>query len=343
MKKFSSKLSAKRIIQLSGISVDLAKEKFFDNVAQLEEADSSSICFFENPQYQEAFSASKAGLIFVPENIELSKSDTILLPSAQPYAAFMMLVKQWLALENQKPSTIADSATIASDVKLGKNVSIGENVVICEGVTIGDDSKIEANCVIKENVVIGPKCHLYPNVTIYHDCQIGKRNILHAGVVIGADGFGYIFHQGQHHKVPQVGNVILQDDVEIGANSCVDRGALASTIISAGTKLDNLVQIGHNCQIGNNTIICAQAGLAGSTIVGDIVYIGGQAGLAGHLKVEDFVKIGAQSGVTGNLKQGEQVFGTPAIDAKLRKRIMISEKSLPEIARAYKREKRKKI
>ncbi|MFO7897137.1 MAG: UDP-3-O-(3-hydroxymyristoyl)glucosamine N-acyltransferase [Candidatus Cloacimonadales bacterium] len=343
MKKFSSKLSAKKIKQILGLSAEFAEDKILDNVAQLQEADSSSVCFFENPQYQKDFIESQAGLIFVPENLELSKPDCILIKSAQPYLDFMLLIRHWLASDNKPKPNVARSAVIDPEASLGQNVSIGENVIISKGAQIGDNCLIDANCVIKENVIIGEQSQLYPNVTVYHDCQIGKRNILHAGVVIGADGFGYIFHEGQHHKVPQVGNVILEDDVEIGANSCIDRGALASTLISAGSKLDNLVQIGHNCKIGKNSIICAQTGIAGSTKVGNVVYIGGQAGLAGHITIEDYVQIGAQSGVTNSLKQGQKVFGTPAIDASLRKRIMISEKSLPEIARAYKREKRKKV
>ncbi len=340
MKKFSSKITARLIAEQLGISFETASEEIFDNVSELGEANSRSVCFFENSKYITEFQRSKAGLIFVPENFTAKKPNTILFKSKQPYAAFMMLVKQWLAIDNKSVATIANSASIAPSAILGNNVSIGENVVISAGVKIAENTTIEANTVIKENVVIGKDCHIYPNVTIYQDCEVGNRNILHAGVVIGADGFGYIFHENIHHKVPQVGNVILQDNVEIGANSCIDRGAISSTVIGAGTKIDNLVQIGHNCKIGNNSICCAQVGIAGSTNIGNIVYLAGQVGVAGHLTIEDNVMVGAQAGIINDIKKGEKVFGTPAIDARLRKKIMISEKKLPEIARTYNRDKR---
>lgn len=342
MKKFTNSLSITQILKQVGLQSDFSETKNFDNVAQLTEADPASVCFFENRKYLAQLQNTKAGLIFVPQDFELEGTEAILVKSPQPYMHFMMLLRYWLALDNQHVASIAASATIATSSQLGAKAKIEENVVIGANCKIGDNCHIEANCVIKDNVTIGAGSHLYPNVTIYQDCEIGADNILHAGAVIGADGFGYIFHNNMHHKVPQVGNVILEDNVEIGANSCVDRGTLSSTIIKAGTKLDNLVQIGHNCKIGKNTVICAQAGLAGSTEIGDVVFIAGQAGLAGHIKVEDYVQIGAQSGVTNNLKKGVKVFGTPAIDAKLRKRIMVSEKSLPEIVKAYKREQREK-
>jgi UDP-3-O-[3-hydroxymyristoyl] glucosamine N-acyltransferase len=342
MKRFESPLSIEDILKHIGLKIEYSEEKYFDNVAQLTEANPASVCFFENKQYLEQLKATNAGLIIVPKDFDLVMPQAIIIKSSQPYMDFMILLKAWLALENQFSAFIAESAVIDKTVKIGKNVYIGENVVISKNSTIGDDSKIEANCVIKENVEIGSHTHLYPNVTIYRDCKIGNNNILHSGVVIGADGFGYIFHNNQHHKVPQVGNVVLEDNVEIGSNSCVDRGTLSSTIIRSGTKLDNLVQVGHNCKIGRNTILCAQAGLAGSTEIGNVVFIAGQAGLAGHLKVEDYVQIGAQSGVTNSIKKGEKVFGTPAIDAKLRKKIMVSEKRLPEIVKAFKREQRER-
>lgn len=342
MKRFKNPLSTENILKQVGLESEYSKENYFDNVAQLTEANQASVCFFENKKYVDQLKETKAGLIFVPEDFDIDLPQATIIKSPQPYMHFMILLKAWLALENQVTAFIAESAVIDKTVKIGENVFIGENVVISKNCSIGDHSKIEANCVIKENVEIGSHTHFYPNVVIYQDCKIGNYNILHSGVVIGADGFGYIFHNNEHHKVPQVGNVILEDNVEIGANSCVDRGTLSSTIIQSGTKLDNLVQVGHNCKIGKNTVLCAQVGLAGSTEIGNVVFIAGQAGLAGHLKVEDYVQIGAQSGVTNSIKKGEKVFGTPAIDAKLRKKIMVSEKRLPEIAKAFKREQRER-
>ena len=340
MKVFSRNLNPNIIAKQLGITAKIDSSAILDNVAELDEANSRSVCFFENNKYLDQFQRSNAGLIFVSDNFSGKKANVILIKTKMPYITFMMLVKTWLALDESNKAIIAKSAIIDATAKVGKNVTICANVVISKGVIIEDNTKIEANTVIGENVTIGKNCHIYPNVTIYHDCIIGNENILHSGVVIGADGFGYIFHENIHHKVPQVGNVVLEDNVEIGANSCVDRGAISSTTIGAGTKLDNLVQVGHNCSIGKSTIFCAQSGVAGSTKIGDIVYIAGQVGVSGHISVGDGVIIGAQSGVVGNVEKGKKIFGTPAIDARLRKKIMISEKKLPELVKKYNREKR---
>jgi len=213
-------------------------------------------------------------------------------------------------------------------------------VVIEDFVKIGRNTIIEANSVIQQNVQIGSNCHIYPNVTIYEDYIIKNKVILHAGCVIGADGFGYIFYEGKHNKIPQVGNVIIEDEVEIGANSAIDRATIGSTIVGKGTKIDNLVQVGHNCTIGENSILCAQVGLAGSTEIGNIVYLAGQVGVAGHLKIDDGAMVGAQSGVAKYIPKKAKYFGTPAIDAGLQKRMFISLKKLPEIIKKMKRDNR---
>jgi len=214
--------------------------------------------------------------------------------------------------------------------------------VIGENTIIGDGTKIDSNTVLAVNVQVGKNCHFFPNITIYEDCIIRNNVIIHSGCVIGADGFGYLLHEGIQNKIPQVGNVIIEDDVEIGANSSVDRATISSTIIGKGTKIDNLVQVGHNCIIGENSILCAQVGLAGSTVIGDVVFLAGQVGVAGHLKIEDGVMVGAQSGVSHTIPAGTKVFGTPAIDAGLKKRILASEKKLPEVVRHYKKLVKKK-
>jgi len=170
-------------------------------------------------------------------------------------------------------------------------------------------------------------------VTIYEDCKIGNNVIIHAGAVIGSDGFGYLLHEGKQEKIPQVGNVVLEDEVEIGANTTIDRATLGSTIIGKGTKIDNLVQIGHNCTIGKHNILCAQVGLAGSTEIGNYVYLAGQVGVAGHLIINDKAMIGAQSGVASDIPESAKYFGSPAVDAGLKKRMLASEKRLPELVR----------
>jgi UDP-3-O-[3-hydroxymyristoyl] glucosamine N-acyltransferase len=314
------------------------------NVAELLEANESSVCFFENVNYLQELKQTKAGLILVPQNFDVElKPNTNLIMVEKPYIMFMMLVQTWLDLDKPKPKgRIAETAVIADSAEIGNNVVIEENCVIGENVKIGDASIIGSNTVLADNVQIGRSCHLFPNNTVYEDCVIKNKVIIHANCVIGADGFGYILHDGKQNKIPQVGNVIIEDDVEIGANSTVDRATIGSTIIGKGTKIDNLVQVGHNCIIGENSIICAQSGLAGSTIVGDVVYIAGQVGVAGHLKIDDGAMIGAQSGVTNYIPKNARYFGTPAREAGLQKRIHVAEKKLPELVKYHNKQMKKK-
>lgn len=343
MKTFSLPLKPEQIASKLDCSTILPNKVTLNNVAELNEANEQSVCFYQNPKFIDALKNSKAGLIFVPKNFdETIKPKSNLLLVDKPYISFMMLVKTWLELDKPKQKKIiAGSAFIAGSAKIGKKVSIGNNCVINENVVIGDGTIIESNSVIETNVKIGENCKIYPNCTIYEDCILKNNITLHAGCVIGADGFGYLFHNGIHNKIPQVGNVIIEDDVEIGANSTVDRATLGSTIIGKGTKLDNLVQVGHNCIIDENSVMCAQSGLAGSTVLGKTVYIAGQVGVAGHLKIDDGAMIGAQAGVTNDIPKGAKYFGTPATEAGLQKRIMVSQKYLPEIVKDYKRRLKK--
>jgi len=344
MKKFNFPLSPKKIASRLDCATEFINKVKLDNVAELIEANEHSICFFENIKFMDALKETKAGLIFVPKDFDKKlKQNTNLLLIDQPYVHYMMLVRTWLELDKPKIKRgIESSANISKSATLGKNISIGHNCVIDENVQIGEKTTLESNCVIQENVSIGKNCHIYPNTTIYQDCVIKNNVIIHSGCVIGADGFGYLFHEGIHNKIPQVGNVIIEDDVEIGANSAVDRATLGSTTIGKGTKIDNLVQVGHNCIIDENSVLCAQTGLAGSTIIGKTVYLAGQVGVAGHLKIDDGAMIGAQSGVTGNVPKGAKLFGSPAIEAGLQKRIMVSEKYLPEITKEFKKRQKNK-
>ncbi len=318
----------------------LLKSKFkteLIKVADLKEADKNTICFFENPIYYNDLINSDAGLIFVPTEFkDDEKVSANLIFCKTPYILFMMLVKNWLEKDStSKISEIHKTATIATSATIGENVAIGANAVISEDVTIGNNTIIHSNCVIMKNVTIGQNCKFFPNITIYENCSIGNNVILHAGVVIGADGFGYIFNQGIQNKIPHIGEVIIENDVEIGANSCVDRATLSKTIIGNGTKIDNLVQIGHNCQVGENSIICAQTGLAGSTIIKNRVYLAGQVGVGGHLTINDDVLVGAQSGVTKSIKEKTKIFGTPAMEAGRAKRIIVSQRQLPQLLKDF--------
>lgn len=339
MKKFNLPLTPRTIASRLDCSTVFLHEVTLNNVAELYDANEHSVCFFENPKFLDKLKNSKAGLIFVPKNFDKTlKPNTNLLFIDKPYINYIMFVRTWLKLDNPKQKkSIADSAKIAKTAELDKNILIGNNCVIGENVKIGDGTIIDSNCVVEDNVQIGRDCHIHPNTTIYEDCILKNNITLHAGCVIGADGFGYLFHDGIHNKIPQVGNVIIEDNVEIGANSTVDRATLGSTIIGKGTKLDNLVQVGHNCVIDENSVLCAQSGLAGSTVLGKTVYIAGQVGVAGHLKIDDGAMIGAQSGVTNNIPKGARYLGTPATKAGLQKRIMVSQKYLPEIVKEHKK------
>lgn len=339
MKIFKVPLTPEQIAAQLRCKSVIKKDIKLTNVAELNEADKNSVCFFENPKFQEDLKATKAGLIFVPKDFDITlKPDTNLILIDKPYISFMMLVKTWLKLEAPvQKSEIAKTAIISDSAKIGKNVIIGHNCIVHDKTEIGNNTIIESNSVIMKNAKIGSNCHIYPNTTIYEDSILKNNIILHAGCVIGAEGFGYLFYEGIQNKIPQVGNVVIEDDVEIGANSTIDRATIGSTVIGKGTKIDNLVQVGHNCKIGKNSILCAQVGIAGSTEIGDIVYLAGQVGIADHLKIGDGVMVGAQSGVSNSIPEKAKYFGTPAIDAGLKKRILASEKYLPKIVRYYKK------
>ena len=212
---------------------------------------------------------------------------------------------------------ISPKADIAESATIGDNLYIGAFAIIGEGVTIGNNVQIYSNAVIGDNVVIGDDTIIYPNVTIYHHCVIGQRVIIHAGVVIGGDGFGFAPAENGYDKIPQIGNVVIEDDVEIGANTCIDRSTMGSTIIHKGVKLDNLIQVAHNVEIGENTVMAAQSGIAGSTKIGQWCMFGGQVGMAGHISIADKTHVGAQAGITNSIrKSGETIIGSPAWDAK---------------------------
>ncbi len=238
---------------------------------------------------------------------------------------------------------ISPHAVIYPNVTIGDNVIIREFVVIEDGAFIEDDVVIMPFCYIGRNVRVGRKSILFPAVVIYHGCVIGEKNIIHAGAVIGADGFGYIEKNGVRVKIPQVGNVVIGDNVEIGANTCIDRATLGSTKIGAGVKIDNLVQIGHNVCVGDNTVMAGQCGIAGSVRIGKNVMMGGQVGVADHVNIGDNVKIAAKSGVPGNIRDGETVIGSPAMPVAVWRKIYGAMKKLPEIYEFYKKLKKQGV
>ena len=226
---------------------------------------------------------------------------------------------------------ISSLASIAPTAKIGENVYIAPYAVIGEGVVIGDNTKIHANAVIGDYAKVGNNCIIYPNATVYHECRIGNNVILHSGSVIGADGFGHAPAADGYEKIPQIGIVILEDNVEVGANTCIDRATMGATIIRKGVKLDNLIQVAHNVEIGSHTVMASQCGIAGSSKVGEWCMFGGQVGVAGHSKIGDRLNVGAQTGIPGNMKGNQTVMGSPAIDARLFARASVINKKLPEM------------
>jgi UDP-3-O-[3-hydroxymyristoyl] glucosamine N-acyltransferase len=313
----------------------------FNNVAELSEANSHSICFYENEKYLEDFKASEAGLVIVPEDFRkeiLSKDKIPCLVSVQkPYFKFMLIVSWWLEQDKKlQTPVISPLASVHPTAKIAPNVNIEPFAVIGENVTIGVGSYIGSHSVLMDNVQIGEVTKIYPNVVIYEDCKIGNKVIIHSGSVIGADGFGYVPMEGFQIKIPQVGNVVIEDDVEIGANTCIDRATIGTTLIKANTKIDNLVQVAHNCRVDEHTILCSQVGLAGNSHIGKSVYLAGQVGVAGHLKIDDNTMVGAQSGVPSSLTTGKY-FGYPAIPAFDMKKQMAAMKDLPNIVRYVKK------
>lgn len=333
MKQFVNILTLSEVAELTGGKVITDADYKVFKAAELHEADKNSICFIGDKNYLQKAVASQAGAFICSEEYsELQGREVILSP--HPYLAYLQLLTYWLSSEKQQYSAgISPKAEIAASALIAENPLIAANVVILENVRIGKNCRIMPNCVLEKNVQIGDNVILHPNVTVYEDCVLGNNVIVHAGTVIGADGFGYLLYEGVQQKIPQVGNVVIEDDVEIGANTTIDRAALGSTLIKAGTKIDNLVQIGHNCKVGKGSILCSQVGLAGSTVLGNYVYLAGQVGSAGHIEIGDNTMVGAQSGIKDSFPANSKLFGYPAIDALAQKKQYVATK---ELANEYK-------
>lgn len=296
--------------------------------APADAARSGDLTFAENEKYLARAEDSAATAVLVPVTYASTRKTLIRVPSAR--VAFAQVLPLFFPERLPAPG-VHPTAQIHPSARVDPSASIGPHVVIEEGVRIGARSALRGGNHIGEDCVLGEDVQLFPNVVLYPRTQVGNRVRIHAGTVIGADGFGYVLHEGRHLKVPQVGNVILHDDVEIGANSGVDRGALGSTIVGKGTKIDNLVQVGHNTILGEHCILCGGVGVAGSTKVGDHTTIAGQVGLAGHIRIGNNVTVGAQAGVMTDIPDGERWLGSPAQPDREMKRILIGLQRLPEL------------
>ena len=284
--------------------------------AKIEEGKEGALSFLANPHYEQYLYETKSTIVLVNKGFQPQHEvKTTLIYVDDAYDAIAKLLSMY---EQYKPKRtgIHPSATIEPSATIGENCYVGPHAYIGKNVKIGNGCQIYANVVIEENATLGDDCLFYPNVSVYHDCKIGNRVTLHSGCSIGADGFGFAPTEHGYDKIPQIGIVTIEDDVEIGANACVDRSTMGSTYIRKGVKLDNLVQVAHNCEVGENTVMSAQVGVAGSTKIGKWCMFGGQVGLAGHITIGDKVFLGAQSGVPGSLKSGQQLIGTPPMEQR---------------------------
>lgn len=284
--------------------------------AKIEEGKPGSITFLSNPKYEHFIYDTDASIVLVNRNFvpeKPIKATLIKVDNAYETLAKLMTLYEQSKTQNKG---IASTAIIAKSAKIGKDVYIGAYVVIDDDVVIGDNAQIYPHTYVGKNACVGEGSLIYSGVNIYHDCQIGNHVTLHSGVVIGADGFGFAPTPEGYNKIPQIGNVIIEDNVEIGANTCVDRATMGSTIVHKGVKLDNLIQIAHNDEIGANTVMAAQAGVAGSAKVGEWCVIAGQVGITGHLTVGNHVILGPQSGIISSIKDGSRLIGSPPMEEK---------------------------
>lgn len=308
--------SAQQIANVLGGTVEGNPEVKVNNFSKIEEGRPGTLTFLANPKYEHFIYKTEASIVLV--NNDFTPTEPIkatLVKVANAYTSLAILLNM-VEKSKEKKAGVDATAFIAVSASVGDDCYIGNFAYIGENVTMGKNCRIYPSVYVGDNVAIGDNCTLYPHVTIYDGCLIGNNCILHAGAVIGSDGFGFAPEGDNYKKIPQLGNVILEDDVEIGANTTIDRAVMDSTIIRRGVKLDNLVQIAHNVEVGENTVMAAQVGIAGSVKIGSHCMFGGQAGLSGHIHVADHVVFGAQCGVISDVKEATTLLGAPAINAK---------------------------
>jgi UDP-3-O-[3-hydroxymyristoyl] glucosamine N-acyltransferase len=326
--------TAVQIAEMLGGKVEGDPNAVVSKLSKIEEGQPGSLSFLANPKYSAHIYTTLASIVIVNADFvaeaPLPKGCT-LIRVEDAYSCFAKLLEVYNKIKHDKkgvesPSFIDESAKLGEDVYVGAFSHIGKNVVIGKGV------KIYPNCVIGDNAIIGDETLIYSGTQIYSESEVGKSCVIHAGVIIGSDGFGFAPNsENNYQKVAQIGNVIIEDHVEIGSNTCIDRATLGSTIIRKGVKLDNLIQIAHNVEIGENTVMAAQCGVAGSTKIGKNCMIGGQVGFAGHLNIGDGVKIAAQSGIGSNIEQDAIVQGSPAFSIGEYKRAYVNFRKLPDM------------
>lgn len=299
--------------------------------SKIEEGKPGSLTFLSNPKYTNYIYSTEASIVlvsnkFVPEH----EVKATMIKVENPYDCLARLMMMY---ESSKPKKkgIDPLAFVAPSAKVGEDVYIGAFAYVGENAVIGDDTKIFPHAYVGDNVNIGENATLYQHVSVYAECRVGNNCILHSGCVIGADGFGFAPTENGYEKIPQIGNVVLEDNVEIGANTCIDRATMGSTIVHKGAKIDNLVQIAHNDEIGSNTVIAAQTGVAGSTKIGEWCMFGGQSGVAGHITVGNKVNVGAQTGVNSHVEDNQTIMGYPAMSYRDFMKISVIQRRLPDM------------
>lgn len=326
--------TAAQIAALIQGTVDGNPDTSVNSFGKIEAANEGQLSFLANPKYEAYIYQTKASIVIVQSDFKPSQPvSSCLIRVQDPYSAFATLLRTYEQMQAAQLKGIEQPVHIAVTAKVNEDVYIGAFAYIGEKASIGKGTKIYNHVSVGRNVVIGERVVLHPNVVIYNDCIIGNDVIIHAGTIIGSDGFGFAPQaDGSYQKVPQMGNVVIEDQVEIGANTTIDRATIGSTVIKRGVKLDNLIQIAHNAQIGENTVVAAQTGISGSTHIGKNVMVGGQVGFAGHIKVADGTKITAQSGITKSVTQPNTILnGTPAQEHQKSLRNLAATRNLSQL------------
>ena len=323
--------TAKHIADFIGGKVEGDINATVNTFAKIEEGTKGAISFLSNPKYIHYIYDTQSSIVLINNDVELERPvSTTLIRVENAYECVAKLLQLYDAARPKKQG-IDSLAFISPKATIGENVYIGAFAYIGDNAVIGNGTMIYPHATIGDNVKIGEKCKIYPNVVIYEGCKLGNEVTIHSGSVIGADGFGFAPNTEGYAKIPQIGIVTIEDNVEIGANTCIDRSTMGSTIIRKGVKLDNLIQVAHNVEIGENTVMSAQVGIAGSTKIGSWCMFGGQVGLAGHITVGDKTFLGAQSGVPGNIKGDQTLIGTPPMEPKAYFKSQAIFRKLPEM------------
>jgi len=329
----------KQLAEYVGGKVQGNPETKISGVATLEEARKSEITFFANKKYEKQLLETNASAVIVDKFVSGIKADLII--SDDPYYSFAQIVTLLYGYRKHENTGIDPQANISETAQIGENCNIHKFATVSDNVKIGKNCQIYPGVFIGDGTTLGDNCILYPNVCVYENVHIGNNVILGANATVGEDGFGFATHGSEHYKIPHIGSVIIEDDVEIGSGSGIERGTISNTVIGKGSKLGDLIAIGHGTKVGKGCLLVAQVGIAGSTTIGDYCIIGGQAGITGHIKVGNMVKIGAQSGVINDIPDGSVIIGAPAIEQKDGKRAYALIKYLPKMKQSIRKLEKK--